>query len=63
MGDTLLTFLAMGGYGRFVWPAYGLVFLVVAALQVTTLRTLRTREKVLMTLRSGQMTSLVGPGK
>ena len=31
MGD-IAAFLAMGGYARFVWPAYGVAFVVLAAL-------------------------------
>jgi heme exporter protein D len=31
MGD-LGAFLAMGGYAAFVWPAYGLAFVVLAGL-------------------------------
>jgi len=32
--DALDHFLAMGGYARFVWPAYALAVLVLAAMAV-----------------------------
>ncbi|WP_241911681.1 heme exporter protein CcmD [Telmatospirillum siberiense] len=41
----------MGGYARFVWPAYGLVGLVTVGLLVTSLRTLRVRERALAALQ------------
>ncbi len=37
-------FLAMGGYGGFVWPAYGIAFLVLAVLVVASLKSLRAAE-------------------
>ncbi len=52
MSDNLTAFFEMGGYARFIWPAYGLVFFVVAALLVTTLRTLRSRERTLAALQA-----------
>lgn len=43
---SISTFLAMGGYARFVWPAYGLTLLVLTANVLLALwreRTLRRR--------------------
>ena len=40
-------FLAMGGYGGFVWPAFGLTALVMVWLLVASLRRLRTNERLL----------------
>jgi heme exporter protein D len=40
-------FFAMGGYGRFIWPAYGIAFLVMAVLFVQTLRAHRARRREL----------------
>lgn len=37
-------FLAMGGYGAFVWSAYGLVALALGALAVISRRRLRRLE-------------------
>jgi heme exporter protein D len=39
------TFFAMGGYGAYVWPAYGLTFLAFALMLASTLRTLRSRRR------------------
>ncbi len=33
----LSEFLAMGGYAGYVWPAYGLTFLVLAAILVSAI--------------------------
>lgn len=43
-------FLAMGGYGAFVWSAYGLVALAMVALAVSSLRRLRRLEARLAAL-------------
>jgi len=45
--DALETFLAMGGYGQFVWPAYGLSAVVMIWLLIDTLRRLRAAERAL----------------
>jgi heme exporter protein D len=39
------TFLAMGGYGGYVWPAYGLTVLAFAGMLVWTVATLRSRRR------------------
>ena len=39
------TFLAMGGYAGFVWPAYGIAFAVLGGLALVSWR--RYRESVL----------------
>ena len=51
MGDWLQTFLAMGGYGAFVWPAYGLTLLIMAGLAVASLRRLRRARRELERMR------------
>jgi heme exporter protein D len=43
----LSDYLAMGGYARFVWPAYGVCLLVLGALLVQSLRTYRWRQREL----------------
>lgn len=43
-------FFDMGGYGGFVWPAYGLTALVLIAVLVASLRALRQREAALAAL-------------
>ena len=42
-------FLAMGGYGGFVWPAFGVTALVMVWLLVASLRRLRANERLLAT--------------
>lgn len=44
---TLDAFLAMGGYAGFVWPAYGLAVVVLAALLAASIRAARGRESEL----------------
>jgi len=46
------SFLAMGGYGAYVWPAYGLTAAVMIAFLVTTLRSLRRNQKALDALEA-----------
>jgi heme exporter protein D len=50
MTDTIQTYLAMGGYAGFVWPAYGLAAIVLAGLLVVSLRQLRKAEAELAAL-------------
>ncbi|MTJ79587.1 MAG: heme exporter protein CcmD [Telmatospirillum sp.] len=49
--DALTAFFDMGGYARFIWPAYGLVTLVALGLLVTSGRALRSRERELAQLQ------------
>lgn len=49
--DLVATFLEMGGYGRFVWPAFAITALVLVALLVQSVRTLKNREAQLAFLR------------
>jgi len=39
--EQVQTFLEMGGYGFFVWPAFALTAVVLIGMLVTTLRRLR----------------------
>ena len=45
--EQLQDFLAMGGYGAFVWPAFGASALVLGWLWVSSLRRLRGLEREL----------------
>jgi heme exporter protein D len=45
--DQLQDFLAMGGYGAYVWPAFGISALVLGWLLVSSLRRLRGLERAL----------------
>ena len=51
MAQSVATFLSMGGYGGFVWPAYGLSAVVMVVLLVVTLKSLRQRERELKILQ------------
>ena len=42
----------MGGYGAYIWPAYGVAAFVMIGLVLATLRTLRTREADLARLEA-----------
>jgi len=50
--EQIESFFTMGGYGAYVWPAYGLTAAVMIAFLVTTLRSLRSRRKSLETLEA-----------
>jgi len=43
-------FFHMGGYAVYVWSSYGLALLVLIALLVTSLGSLRRKERLLRTL-------------
>ena len=45
--EQLRSFLAMGGYGAFVWPAFGVTALVMGWLLAASLRRLRGLERAL----------------
>ena len=45
-------FFDMGGYAAFVWPAFGVTFLVLAMMVVGTLRRLRATQRELARLES-----------
>ncbi|MBX6321861.1 MAG: heme exporter protein CcmD [Rhodospirillaceae bacterium] len=42
--------LVLNGYGRYVWPAYGVALVVLVAVTVQSLRTLRRRRAALEAL-------------
>lgn len=50
--DAISTFLDMGGYGAFVWPAYGLSALILSWLMAASVRTLSSGQATLEALRS-----------
>lgn len=50
--DDVLSFLEMGGYAAYVWPAWGLTILVLAGLLVFTLRAVRRNEAELAALQA-----------
>ena len=48
---TLREFIAMGGYGGFVWPAFGVVAVVLIGLLAVSVRGLKSKEMALATLQ------------
>jgi heme exporter protein CcmD len=50
--ESIAEFLAMGGHGAFIWPAYLIAAAVLIGLLVQTLVTLRRRERTLEALRA-----------
>lgn len=46
--------LAMGDYGVFIWPAYGLTTLLLLAFVVSSWRSLRARQRELQRLKENQ---------
>ncbi|HZH28978.1 MAG TPA: heme exporter protein CcmD [Azospirillaceae bacterium] len=62
----MVEFLRMGGYAAYVWPAYGLTALAMAALVVASVRGLRARERLLAGLeavRPGRPRRPTAPGE
>lgn len=50
--DGLETYLAMGGYAAYVWPAFGVAAVVLIGLLLESWRAARAREAELATLQS-----------
>ena len=48
----MASFLDMGGYGGYVWPAFGVTALVLLGLLLASLRLLRAREDTLAAMQS-----------
>ena len=55
-------YLSMGGYARFIWPAYGVTLLVLVALILDTLARVRRRRAELARLESGSATGAARAG-
>ena len=52
--DKIATFLAMGGYAVYVWPAFLIAAFVMLGLVLETLGSLRRREAALAELEKGR---------
>ena len=52
MIEKFLTYLDMGGYAAWVWPAYGLAAVALVGILILTLRTLKSRQKEFDDLKS-----------
>jgi heme exporter protein D len=50
--SSLSSFLEMGGYGGFVWPAFGLTAAVLLALLADSLRRLKAAQRALARLEA-----------
>ena len=46
MTDALREFLAMGGYARFVWPAYGIATVLLAGMALQSWRAWRRQQRL-----------------
>jgi len=47
-----MSFLEMGGYAAYVWPAFGITALILIVMLVWSMRTLRAREATLKSLEA-----------
>lgn len=52
--SAISNFFAMGGYGIYIWPAYGLTALVMLWFLISSLRRLRIREAALDAARAAR---------
>lgn len=50
----LATFLDMGGYAAWVWPSYALAAVALLGMLITTLRTLKARQREFEEIKSGR---------
>ncbi len=50
--ESFLTYLNMGGYAAWIWPAYGLAAIALGGILVMTLRTLKSRQQEFDELKS-----------
>ncbi len=60
----MIEFFSMGGYARFVWPAFAVATVVMAVLALVSRRTLRARQAELEALRRARAAepATAGPG-
>ncbi len=49
--EKITEFLAMGGYGIYVWPSYIIAAAVIVIMAVVTVRSLRQAQKTLSSLK------------
>ena len=47
-------FLAMGGYARFVWPAYGVALIAIGGLALQSVLSLRSLRREVTALEDGE---------
>ena len=51
-------FLEMGGYGAFIWPAYGAAAILMAGLLILSWKGMRQREALVESLRASRRKEL-----
>ena len=54
MSERITEFLAMGGHGAFIWPAYLIATVVLLGLLILSVRNMRDQECVLQQLRAAR---------
>ena len=59
--EAISEFLAMGGHGIYIWPAYGIAAVVMIVFALTTVRRLRAREAELARLTAARRDAEAGP--
>ena len=47
-------FFAMGGYGAFIWPAYGAAAILMVGVLILSWKSMRQREALVESLRAGR---------
>lgn len=47
-------FLEMGGYGAFIWPAYGAAAVLMAGVLILSWKSMRQREALVKSLRASR---------
>ena len=60
--DDVLSFLAMGGYAAYVWPAFGVTALTMGALVWSSIRGLRADRRTLERLEGARTGRRGSPG-
>lgn len=60
--DRLHSLIEMGGYGAYVWPAYGITAVVLVGVLVASHRALRRSEADLSRLQEGRRDRRARPG-
>ena len=60
--DDIRAFFEMGGYGIYVWPAFGVTAIVLIGMLLASLRSLRDNEETLETLQGERRRRAPGTG-
>jgi heme exporter protein D len=55
--ESIAAFFEMGGYARFIWPSFGMTFVVLTVLLVTSLRRWKQEQQTLTILQAGRNTA------